>query len=158
MSCSSECWFKPGATEYREIAQAIVRNDNSAAVRRFSDLPVDMQITVYLYARDCPDDPRIEPMLIENGEKKIKAIVKRIETEAKLWDKANLAGVLIAINSKCRCIRDHSQAIAILEGVSQALDNDKEIPPDYVYKQIFQRRVESLKMELVEQTQPTPPR
>lgn len=145
--CWGECRNKPGSTEYEEIVSTISVT-NTDAVRRFSEFSVDQQITIALFARDCPDDPRIEPFLILNGEKKIPVIVDRIKKEEKLWDKGELVLVLISINTECRCISKDSEIIKTLEQVGEDLDNDPDISADYTYKQIYKRNVDALKHQL----------
>ncbi len=54
--CRTECWNKPGATIYHEIGNELTVNESSAK-EHFASLSVDEQITVALYARNCPDDP-----------------------------------------------------------------------------------------------------
>ncbi len=91
--CIGECRNKAGGMEYRELAKLMPSIDPSThivAERKFSQYPVDQQITIFLYARNCPDDPRIVPFLIHNGESKIPNIVKRIEKEEMVWDKTEL--------------------------------------------------------------------
>lgn len=148
-SCFSECRRRAGSKEYRELATSITAS-NAAAIERFNSFTVDKQITVFLYARDCADDPRIRPMLIRNGEKRIPAVIERIETEQKIWDKGELVGILIAINNECRCILPDSEIIKKLERIGEELDNDPDIPADYTYTQMYKRSVESLKSQLNE--------
>ncbi|NOT49247.1 MAG: hypothetical protein HOP17_16070 [Acidobacteria bacterium] len=148
-NCSSECSNKPGADEYRQIVESISPS-NTVAVKRFSAFPVDKQITIFLYARGCTGDPRIRPYLILDGEKKIPAIVERIKTEEKLWDKEELVSVLIPINTQCRCITKNSDVIKMLEDIGRELDENKTIPANYTYKQIYHDSVKALKEQLEE--------
>lgn len=145
--CVSECHNKPGAKEYEEIVGSIVTS-NTIAIKKFSEFSVNEQITIFLYARNCPDDPRIRGFFILDGEKKIPTIVERIKTEPKLWDKAELVSILIPINTQCKCITRESEVIATLEDIGKELDADKTIPADYTYKQMYKRSVEALKYQL----------
>ena len=145
--CKVGCRNTPGANKYREIVDTIT-SSNTVAVKIFSELPVDEQMTVFLYARNCPDDSRIRGMFMLDGEKKIPAIVERIKKEKQLWDKGELVGILIPINTKCRCISKDSEIILALEAIGKELDEDKTIPSDYAYKQMYKRSVETLKHQL----------
>ncbi len=145
--CVGECRNTPGSKEYRELVSTIAPS-NSVAVKKFSEFPVDEQITIFLYARNCPDDPRIRGFFILDGEKKIPAIVERIKKEEKLWDKGELAGVLIPINTQCKCITRDSDVIITLEAVGKGLDEDKTISDEDTYKNIYKRNVEALKHQL----------
>jgi hypothetical protein len=145
--CSSECWSKPGSKGYREIVETI-STSNVVAVKKFSELSVDDQITVALYARYCPDDPRIFPMLVRDGEGKIASIVERIKKEEKLWDKGELVLALMSINTKCRCILRDSETIQTLERLGRELDQDASIAADDTYKNIYHGHVTALKEQL----------
>jgi len=147
--CSRECASKPGADEYQKLAKSISSSSsNTDAIREFSTLSVNDQITVFLYARGCPGDPRIRPYLILDGERKIPVIVERIRTEEKLWDKAELISVLIPINTKCKCIAKDSEVVRTLEDVGKRLDENKSIPPDETYRQTYHDSLNVLKGQL----------
>jgi hypothetical protein len=145
--CSSECWTKPGSSEYKHLVQSISVS-NTVAVRNFANFSIDKQITIFLFARDCPDDSRIRPMLILDGQKKIGRIVERIKTEKKIWDKEELVGVLIAINGDCKCISAESEVIKTLESVGRGLDEDKSVAQGDPHKQMYHDRVNRLKVQL----------
>jgi hypothetical protein len=121
---------------------------NTVAVRKFSSFSTNKQITIFLFARDCPDDSRIRPMLILDGQKKIDTIVERIKTEKRIWDKEELVGVLIAINGDCKCIGPESEVIKALESVGKELDEDKSVTQGDPHKQMYHDRVNRLKGQL----------
>lgn len=146
-SCLGDCRNKPGSKKYKEMDRVLLLNKNEAS-HRFQEMPLETQIDTFLYARDCADDPRFVSMLVADGEQKIPTIVRRIETESRVWDKSHLLRVLISINSKCKCIRRDSDIIASLERVSDTIESDRDDPPDPAYKQIYRDNLNELKHQL----------
>lgn len=142
-----QCKYKDGAKEYYELDK-ISENGNTQKINKFSSFPIEKQIDIYLFAMNCPDDPRIGPYLYEDGEKKIPNIVRRVQTTEKIWDKADLVQSLIGINAKCHCIFADSEIIKTLEEVEKKLDADKNIPNDYEYKKIYDSTLNSLKEQI----------
>jgi len=131
----------PGSYEYKEIEKEMSSNPEQAK-HRFLQLTVDQQITVALYARNFPDDPRIKPFLRENGKEKISTIVNRIRIEKNIWDKVELVGVLIAINTQCECIDRNSDTISKLEEIGKTINGSGE------YEKEYHRRVQILRDQL----------
>lgn len=116
---TAACWNKPGAKVYKEIEQEWSVNDQLAK-KHFASLSFDEQITVALYARRCPDDPRIMPLLEVGGEEKIPTIVNRIETEPLFFEKGQLVLSLIGINRRCKCISSDPEIIRRLESIAES--------------------------------------
>lgn len=145
-SCYDQCWKKPGAREYKALTK-IDEPSNVQLIRSFADYSIDKQIDIFLYAKDCPNDPRFEPILSRGGVKIVPTIVGRIETEEKVWDKGHLVSVLTRINAECKCISSDSDVVKRLEAVARALDEDKNIPEDYTYKRMYKDEVNFLKRQ-----------
>lgn len=146
-SCSYECWSRPGKNEYREIEKLLDTNTD-IGTKTFSELPVDIQIAIFLYARSCPDDPRIRPLLVRNGEAKIPEIVDRIKMQGKMWERVFLMGILLDINAHCRCIPADSQVVKDLEEVGRPFIDDSIILEQYSYEQMYKDELYSLKNQL----------
>lgn len=141
------CGYGDGAKEYSEVTK-IPREKKSERVQKFSNLSTAKQIDVYLYARNCPDDPNIGPLLYENGEQKIQEIVQKIKSTEAIWDKGYLVQVLYNINEKCRCIDKNSETVKELEKEEAAINSNMNIPKDYEYKQIYSDNLKFLKSQL----------
>lgn len=145
--CNFPCRNEPGGREYRELTK-LYSDGNMQARHQFSQYSFDQQIDIYLYSRTCADDTRIEPLLVAGGERKIDSIVRRIQENPHLPSKGYLVGVLIRINTQCRCIPRDSETVQALERTSAELDNDTRIPADDAYKRIYRENVNSLKTQL----------
>jgi hypothetical protein len=147
LGCEPSCFVRSGANEYRAITQTR-DSGNSQIVRNFEEYDVDTRINVFLYAMDCRDDPRFEPILARGGQRIIPDIIRRIEQELEVWDKYQLVNVLIRINAECRCIRQNSQEIERLEAIWLKLREDTRFPEREQYKSTYRDKVELLKFQL----------
>lgn len=145
----SDCLWKPGAKEYREIA-GLISSNNTDAGRRFSELTVDQQVTVLLYARNCRDDPRIRDFFLVDGETKISGLLERIKTENDLRDKVDLLHTLIGINTRCKCIERESEVIQELRAVGKQIKLREDQTADHTYLDMYGDSVEELNNQLVE--------
>lgn len=145
------CSYETGKKEYYEVINhSKTESSNAGMIQRFSSYPIEKQIDIYLYARNCPDNPSIEPLLVKDGEGKILAIVERIKTADRVLDKVYLLGVLSSINIKCKCISKDSEAIQSLETVEKELSENKDTWGGKEYKEIYSTRLKSLKERLNE--------
>lgn len=119
--------------------------DNTKIQSKFSPLPVDKQIDVFLYAENCTNYTSMRTTLAEDGEKKIPVIVERIKRES-LKNKSALIGVLVAINTKCRCINKDSDVVRTLEDVEKQVNSETSDSDDYKesYSQVLKILEEQL--------------
>lgn len=140
---SSSCFLvtreRPGGNEYRELTEN-KWPDNTVMIRRFEQYPVDKQIDIFLYS----EDPRFEPILALGGEKVVAPIVKRIETEHRVWDKVRLIGVLERVDAQCKCVTSNSEIVTRLDSVSQELDHNDNISSDDPYKRMYKSSLKNL--------------
>lgn len=139
------CGYEKGSMGYYEIVSA-KHASNVQVIEKFSNYPVENQIDIFLYARNCPNNPHIEPLLIHDGEKKVDHIVARIETEPRVWDRVFLIGVLSRINHNCRCVSGNSTLIGRLEIVDQQMQSEHQpIESLYTYVEMFSDELRMIK-------------
>ncbi len=116
--CNMYCFTRPGKSIYWNLRKTdSSSNNNSVLINNFSDLTINQRIDVFLYAAGCVNDGRFEPILASGGQKIVPDIVRRIEIEPEMLDKANLVEVLIRVETKCSCVANDPEIIRRLESV-----------------------------------------
>jgi len=143
------CSYETGAKEYKEFVET-PSNNLDEMYQQFSRYSVEQQIDIYLYARNCPDNPQIQKFLVKDGENKIPAIVERIKKE-RIRDKYFLMTILLDINRNCGCIKKDSEIIKTLESIKQEIGADKDISSNDIYTQGYSDSLKTLKEQIDKQ-------
>lgn len=129
--------FTPGAIEYNEIAK-IHGASNTASINKLSSYPIEKQIEIYLYGNCCVEGGTwIDPLFTKDGAKKIPFIIKRISVfPDDIRNKVALIEALNDINNDCKCLKNNSEYIQILEDVGERIKTEKS-SLEYQYKESY---------------------
>lgn len=140
--CSAQ---KPGQKGYLEVA-AIPFSNSEERIKKFSEYSIEEQIDIYIYSQNTGDTKRLHFIiyLASDGEKKIPAILKRIDADP-VEDpitKFYLICVLEAIDNKCQCLKNSDLEIL---SRNEMRANETDVEAFRGYKELYSKVLKEIK-------------
>lgn len=105
----------------------------------------EKRVDLYLFARNCMDDPRFRNLIILAGKSGVPAIVSRMGDSKEIWDKAELMTILVAIDTNCRCISGNPDIMYQLEKIADEVQTNPKNTSRKTYQSTFQESLETLR-------------